>query len=184
MSSGCPQVVLIWEAAQSNKHLRRQSLGRAGGWLGGGVWPGPWADSRQSLAPPPPTPRAGVGSPFPLPLPPGAACHAGPHAPLHTRPSGQVWVAELDPIISFAPSILSALFLSGELFCSLPSFSCRLMFVADEQGVFLKAAGCPVRPPFHLGGLASWAGIKLPVVEIFLLHKKSRENTFRSPHPP
>ena len=93
-------------------------------------------------------------------------------------------MVELDPIISFAPSILSALFLSGELFCSLPSFSCRLMFVADEQGVFLKAAGCPVRPPFHLGGPASWAGIKLPAVEFFLLLKNSREDTFRSPHPP
>ena len=41
------------------------------------------------------------------------------------------------------------------------------MFVADEQGVFLKAAGCPVRPPFHLGGPASWAGTKLPAVEFF-----------------
>lgn len=160
-------MVLIWEAAQSNERLRRQSLGRAGGWLGGGVRPGPWADSGQSLAPTPPHPQDWGREPPPTPASSWGSLSRWPPC---ASPYTAVWTslgAELDPIISFAPSILSALFLSGELFCSLPSFSCRLMFVADEQGVFLKAAGCPVRPPFHLGGPASWAGIKLPAVEFF-----------------
>lgn len=53
------------------------------------------------------------------------------------RLSGQIWVAELKPIISFAPA---SSVLSGELLRSLPSFSCRRRFVAAAQGVFLKAA--------------------------------------------
>lgn len=106
--------------------------------------------------------------------------HACSDAPLHMGPSGQIWVAELKPIIRFTPASSQPV-LSGELFRLLPSFSCRLRFVADEQGVFLKAAGCPGRPPFHLGGPASWAGTRLPVVEYFFLHKNWRENVFGSP---
>lgn len=181
-------MVLIREAMQSDERLGRPlakpGLGWARGRLGGGLGPGPQEGPAQSLAPGP-GPRAwGGGSPLPLPLPPVTAWHAHPRGPLHMRLSGHIWVVELDPIISFAPSILSALVLSGELFCSLPSFSCRRMFVADEQGVFLKAAGCPVRPPFHLGGPASWAGTKLPAVEFFFLHKNSREEVSGSPRLP
>lgn len=59
------------------------------------------------------------GSPTPAPSYP-------PHAPLHMTSSGHIGAADLNPVISFAPSILSAALLTGEPFRSLPSFSCWL----------------------------------------------------------
>lgn len=97
----------------------------AGGRQGGWAPPGPQEDSAH--------PRPGVGRGGSGFLPALTLCEAS----LCMRLSGQIWVAELKPIISFAPA---SSVLSGELLRSLPSFSCRRRFVAAAQGVFLKAA--------------------------------------------
>ena len=78
-------------------------------------------------------------------------------ASLLRGPSGQIRVAELKPVISFSPGTLS-LVLSRDLFCSCPSFSRWLRFVAAEQGVFLKAARLP--SPVSRGGcLFTWVAL-------------------------
>lgn len=126
--------------------------GPAGGQRGGCVRPGP----REGWAQGPP----------PLFLP----SHDCSYAPLHMGPSGQIWVAELKPIIRFTPASSQPV-LSGELFRLLPSFSCRLRFVADEQGVFLKAAGCPGRPPFTWVALLPGLAQGFPWLNIFFFIK-------------
>lgn len=99
-------------------------------------------------------------------------------APLHKGPSGQIWVAELKPIISFAPSIL-CLIRRAVSFTSL--FSCWRRSVAAEQGVLLKAASCPRRLPFHLGGPPPGLAQSSPRLNFFSLHKNSRGDVFGSP---